>query len=41
MFSQRTNERLKLFENQLVEVSNTGVEIEEKIEWICKSKNQL
>jgi hypothetical protein len=32
VFSQRTNERLKLFENQLVEVSNTGVEIEEKIE---------
>ena len=32
MFSQRTNERLKLFDSQLVEVSDTGIEIEENIE---------
>lgn len=32
MFSQKTNERLKLFDSQLVEISNTGIEIEESIE---------
>lgn len=32
MFSQRINERLKLFDSQLVEVSDTGIEIKEKIE---------